>query len=292
MPVGLIPQLDNPDLYYFPVYNPIGIDNENFPDFFFEPYRGYVNYNGILDTVYTSGFLRLINLLNKQFEYLGIDLSKNVFNLQDALSSGFSELSKVVLYNPVLDEMPLAQNNSNTYRSSVSIALASKLPNITVEEFLNAIRKFFFLYVDFHPTLTSAKIWPLKTLFTDEAKAQAWDWNGKIMRIVNVKQPSQEGFKVAFAFDDSDELTSEFVPNNDKEFLLDPVAEVVDLDTEARIGSYALVTSLNRFYTHALMEDNTVQWIAGPLNFLPIEIDEAKNEYSLGASSTFMYGVS
>lgn len=289
LPVGLIPELDNPDLAYFPVYNPIGIDNDNFPDLTFPSYRNYVNYNGIQDLVYTSGFPRVINLLKKQFDFFGIDLKANVFNIDNLEGTIYTDLAKVVLYNPVLDEMPLAQNNTGTYRESVALALASKLPNVSVEDFLNAARKFFFLYVDFHPTLTSAKIWPLKELFTADAKAQALDWNKKVMRVVKVQQPTQEGFNVAFAFDDSDELTSEFVPNIDKEFLLAPVAEVADLDAAARIGSFALVTTLNRFYTHALLDDNTVQWIAGPFNFMPIEIDEAKNEYSLGASSTFVY---
>jgi hypothetical protein len=290
LPTGLIPQLDNPDLAYFPVYNPAGIDNESFADLDFPAYRGYVNYNGIQDLVYTSGFPRIPNLLKKQFEYLGIELTQNAFDLAFVGTIGYvGDLAKVVLYNPVLDEMPLSQNNSGFYREAVSLALSSKLPNVSVEEFLNAIRKLFFLYVDFHPTLTSAKIWPLKTLFSDSAKANAWDWNGKITRIVNVKLPTLEGFKVSFAFDYSDELTREFVPNIDKEFLLDPVQDVADLDPEARIGSFALVLSLNRFYNQALLEDNTVQWIAGPLNYKPIEIDQAKNDYSLGASSTFVY---
>lgn len=291
LPQGLIPELDNPDLAYFPVYNPAGINPENFTDLDFPAYRGYVNYNGTQEIVYSSGFPRVLNLLKKQFEVFGIQLIKNIFNPDDLDDTTifYSDFSKLVVYNPVLDEMPLAENNFGSYQASRSLALTSKLPDVTVEDFLNVLRKFYFLYVDFDTSLRTAKIWPLRSLFTRDAKDSAWNWDDKVTRIINIKQPLNQGFKISFAFDDSDELTKELIPEIPQEFLLNPVEAVINLAPEARVGSYCLVTSLNRFYVQSVLEDNTVQWVAGPLNLKPIEIDDAKDEYSLLASSTFMY---
>jgi hypothetical protein len=246
---------------FFPILNPDGSDV-----FFWEttPYVNFFAFGGrFFDEGQRAYFcqpqLYLFFILERLFAFMGYAADFSAFD-----DIQYSEYKQLVVYNNNSMEGFLNSVIENRQRGTPisSIDLSRHVPDMTLGEFLNAIRVFLGLQIDFSLASRKAIITPLRELVTRVSAATEEDWTALCEPQAANSENEAQGFTLRFEPDESDKFVEEKVKSLDGMLLAAPVQVVADLPafpqnpTEVR-----LVRAENVYYKAVLDEEtDTYSW--------------------------------
>lgn len=223
-------------IVFAPVYNPAfvekdfnvtrddleGIANHTFPNYVrndtINPWgkrddntRGFL-YNAIRTTpllgvnVVTIG----VGIINVPYVFLTYVIQKIMDYLGFGIESAWffdPEIQCRVIYNT---QALVSFTETTAAKPVISVKVSEHVPDMTIAEFIKAIRKYYALDIDFDALRGTVSMIPFKTIETgsDYVDWREYQTNDK----VRVERPSGQGWKVKFEEDSSDKLYKELNP--------------------------------------------------------------------------------
>ena len=282
-PSGNIPFVFDRPYISFPFKSPNGIDTSN-EDFVYPSFRGYINYNGRQDNYYNSIAPYVSFVLQKLLEKLNIQFAANSLFFNKTLTPLHEELYNLVLFSNFVND----QLNSNVVGVKDSIDISQFMPELTLEEFLQALKKYFFLSIQFNGDLSEVLITSVKDIVDD--KPNAFNIDSLVLSISEINMPIEKGLKVNFVPDSTDLLNAELAKLNEVIKISGSVQLVSDLlTTNAKVGAIYLVTSGNWLYINTFSSSDDESWLFYAYNKMPYIIGDGVKPYSVEADYCFMY---
>jgi hypothetical protein len=280
--------LANPDFTFFPIHNPDFSPN---PDF-----CGVVNYwregafrgNEPRVGPFQHAFSAQVNLvyaLRKMFEYLEIEVED-----EDVLSDSF--IQTLYAFNNFSNDRHIRGFDAAGYfavDSGVNLLNVSQnLPPISLAEFINGFRGYFFCGVWFDWFTKRVHIQSLKSLLTDYSNAV--DLTSIVANFQELEYVNPDGFSLQFTHDGNDGFIGENLLDiyEDGFNRLDPVANFAALPT-AEENDLCLVKDEDAWYLGVLVYEGIVEWQYFSKNLYGLEIGEAKTNYQPRCATPLMY---
>lgn len=279
----------NPDFTFFPIHNP------NFspsPD-----YCGIVNY-------WKDGAFRGNLMREKPYQYAFSAQVNFIYALEKLhahleLESDGSE----VLNDEFLNYVYLLNNFSNDRNirgfdaggfyyidaGANIINLSRNLPAISLADFLNGARAYFFFGVWFDWFTGKIVYRNLKTVLSDFANAI--DLTGLVSDFREISYSDPDGFDIQYTHDGGDAFISEQVKeiDDDSFTLLDPVATRSALDSTPAENNLCLVLDEDQYYLAVLLFENVIEWQYYSKNLFGVKTGNGTTSYQPKAATPMMY---
>jgi len=167
------------------------------------------------------------------------------------------------------------------------------LPQISIGDFINGFRNYFFLGVFFDFFSTKVKYRKLADVLTDFANAyDITDSAGQFQEIV---YENPKGFFLNYTNDPGDELIQKFTNDiyNNEFTLLTPVGDYASLPGSPGENDLCLVIDEDQYYLATRINDATIEWKYFSKNLYGLEIPDDDNNtltiYQPKASTLLMY---
>jgi hypothetical protein len=171
--------------------------------------------------------------------------------------------------------------------------LSQYLPPITLGDFLNGFRNYFFLGIFFDFFSTKVKYRKLADVLTDFTNAI--DLTAEVGQFQEIVYENPKGIFLQYSHDPGDELIAKFTNDiyNNEFKLLTPVADYASLPASPDENDLCLVIDEDQYYLAVRSFDATVEWQYFSKNLYGLELpDDDGNTvtiYQPKASTTLMY---
>lgn len=169
----------------------------------------------------------------------------------------------------------------NVYQKE--IVYSNHVPDITVREFLVALRKIPGIKIDYNPADKTVNLDLVGDIFT----AKTDNWTTKALRSYEIDTNDGSGYTFTFDFSDDAQLTDNFVDVSGMRNIGN-YGTSADLPTPESVGDIALVLNTNKFYNVIIDEFDQLQWNILCDNFYPYVVGDGKTEIKSGFSPLFM----
>jgi hypothetical protein len=279
----------NPEFTFFPIHNP------NFsPD---ADYCGIVNYwrdgafrgNIKRELPYQYAFsaqLNLIYTLQKVHEHLGQEVEDNGVFSDDFLETLY------LLNNFSNDRNLRGFDAAGFYYIDAGaniINLSKNLPPISLADFINGIRGFFFLGIWFDWFTGKVVYRNLKDLLSDFTNAV--DLTEFVASFKELSYTSPDGFNIQYTHDGGDAFISENLRDifNDDFTIISPVATKAALISGPNENDLCLVKDEDNWYVAVLLFENVIEWQYFCKNLPGAQIGNAKTTYQPKCATPLMY---
>lgn len=150
---------------------------------------------GILNVPYVY----MTYVIQKVMDYLGFGIESVWFSEPETQcrvlynTQALTSFTEITLENPV-----------------ISVKISEHVPDMTIAEFIKAIRKYYALDIDFDALRGTVSMTPFKTI---ETSSDYVDWRAyQTNDVVRIERPNGQGWKVTFEEDNADKLYKELNP--------------------------------------------------------------------------------
>jgi hypothetical protein len=233
------------DYAFFPIKNPDAYESNS-------EYQGYINY-------YHDGSIAVNHDLTGDslkfpiclFPYM-LYVLKKIFEEHDFTHHGSflegSEIKRLVIYNNyLLDDFALGDFSVNFNRWARQFNIQNHVPDISIGEFLKALKNFFSLGFFFDFKKNDVEIIPLKEIL----QSKEYDDMTHMCEPNNdIEMREGDGFTIKYERDGNDELVAERLKSLTGYNLQAEVVSVADLPaaSAANVNDVRLVASINQYY--------------------------------------------
>jgi hypothetical protein len=263
---------------FFPVKNPDFYSDKN------ATYNGYINYYSggkfVGNSLDGAGFfaynicpfLYLQFVLKAAFNASGLNIAGNI--LSDA------DFKKIVIYNNyALDNMLYTQTGTlqgNNWMTKIKYK--NHVPDISVGEFLKAVRSTFFLAYMISNENAEVNVKTLEEIITS---SDYEDWTNIASPDTDEETSETDGYILQPQLDDSDDAADEVMPDVSSFTIKEPVNTVADLPTTGNENNdLRLVKNLNHYYKVSQYLDTTAS--PNTLNWRWDYYSENLNKFTIG----------
>ncbi len=261
---------DNYDWTFFPVKNPDFYSNN-------DDYIGYVNYyendtfvSGTFEYPITP-FPYMLYVLRKCFNENGLNLLGGF--LSDA------DIKQLVIYNNyALDNILINAVTGDPYTNNWTdkINLQNHVPDISVGDFIKAVKTFFFLAYFYNNEKGEVTIKTLNEILTSPDHE---DWTDIASPVTSEEANESDGFILSPKQDSADDVIKERVISLKGYNIKDPVETIDDLPTDSNeINDIRLVLTLNVYYKVLQNLDE----ITGVYEWIWEELSENLGDFTIG----------
>lgn len=212
------------------------------------------------------------------------NISDNNFIIGLYLFSNYSADRYVKFYRTGWKESDLGANILN---------LSQYLPPITLGDFLNGFRNYFFLGIFFDFFSTKVKYRKLADVLTDFANAI--DLTAEVGQFQEIVYENPKGIFLQYSHDPGDELIGKFTNDifNNEFTLLAAVADFASLPASPDENDLCLVIDEDQYYLAVRSFDATIEWQYFSKNLYGLELPDNDGNtvtiYQPKASTTLMY---
>jgi hypothetical protein len=171
--------------------------------------------------------------------------------------------------------------------------LSQYLPPITLGDFLNGFRNYFFLGIFFDFFSTKVKYRKLADVLSDFANAI--DLTAEVGPFQEIVYENPKGFFLQYSHDPGDDLIGKFTNDiyNNEFTLLTPVANFASLPASPDENDLCLVINEDQYYLAVQINDGTIEWQYFSKNLYGLKLPDNDGNsvtiYQPKASTTLMY---
>jgi hypothetical protein len=280
---------ENPDFTFFPIHNPDFMPDQGF--------GGIMNYwrNGAFPYNRPDEGDPLGQVFSAQVN-MGYALRKVMAFLNKEI------VDEGVLSDPFLQTLYLLNNFSNDrfirviYGGRIvfidpganTFNLSENLPTISIAEFMNGLRGYFFFGIWFDASSSKVIFRRFKDLLSDYENAV--DLSSQVVNLTDIEYTDPGGFFLQYSHDGGDSnIGSKLLDIYESQFtILDPVETIEDLPDPSE-NVLCLVKDIDTYYLGVLLYEGVFEWQYFSRNLHGLKIGNAKTTYQPKCSTVMMY---